>query len=145
MKIKHIHNDGGRAEAGFKGTARDCVCRAIAIATNTPYKGVYRELESLGLDDAKRRGKKGRKCHPRTGVGRRIYEPYLLSRGWSWTPTMGIGTGCRVHLRKDELPSGTIIVRLSRHLATVIDGELHDTYDSSRDGSRCVYGYFSKQ
>lgn len=33
---------------------------------------------------------------------------------------------------------------LSRHYAAVIDGELHDTYDSTRDGDCCVYGYFIK-
>jgi len=29
----------------------------------------------------------------------------------------------------------------------VIDGVLHDTHDCSRDGTRCVYGYwlYSKQ
>jgi hypothetical protein len=30
----------------------------------------------------------------------------------------------------------------SRHLVAVIDGVIHDTHDCSRDGTRCVYGYF---
>ena len=34
-------DDGGRAKAGYKGLAGDCVCRAIAIATGTPYGDVY--------------------------------------------------------------------------------------------------------
>jgi len=33
---------------------------------------------------------------------------------------------------------------LSRHLTTVIDGVIYDTYDPSREGTRCVYGYYSK-
>src|SRR5262245_46562233 len=28
-----VYDDGGRAAAGFKGKAGDCVCRAIALAT----------------------------------------------------------------------------------------------------------------
>jgi hypothetical protein len=40
-------NDGGRAAAGFKGKAVDCVCRAIAIATGKPYAEVYSELSAL--------------------------------------------------------------------------------------------------
>ena len=32
--------------------------------------------------------------------------------------------------------------RLSGHLAAVIDGVVHDIHDCSRDGTRCVYGYF---
>jgi hypothetical protein len=58
---------------------------------------------------------------------------------------MGIGTGCKVHLRNGELPNGRIIVKLSRHVAAVIDGVLHDlTEEVSRDGTRCVYGYWIK-
>jgi hypothetical protein len=57
---------------------------------------------------------------------------------------MQIGSGCKVHLRKDELPSGRLIVKLSKHLTTVIDGVIHDTFDPSRGGNRCVYGYFIK-
>ena len=37
-------NDGGRAAAGFKGQAGDCVVRSIAIATGMPYQKVYDDL-----------------------------------------------------------------------------------------------------
>jgi len=70
------------------------------------------------------------------------YRDVYDSLAARWFPTMGIGTGCRVHLRADELPEGRIIARLSRHLCAVIDGVPHDTHDPSRDGTRCVYGYF---
>jgi hypothetical protein len=55
---------------------------------------------------------------------------------------MLIGQGCKVHLRSDELPSGRLIVRVSGHITSMIDGVLHDTYDCSRNGTRCVYGYY---
>ena len=43
------HDDGGRAAAGFKGSkASDCVCRAIAIATEQPYRTVFDDLSALG-------------------------------------------------------------------------------------------------
>jgi len=58
---------------------------------------------------------------------------------------MGIGTGCKVHLKASELPSGAIIVSVSKHLTTVIDGVIHDTFDPSRGETRCVYGYFEKK
>ena len=64
--------------------------------------------------------------------------------GFVWTPTMTIGSGCKVHVRPDELPSGRLILALSGHYAAFIDGEVHDTHDSSRDGSRCFYGYWSR-
>jgi hypothetical protein len=31
---------------------------------------------------------------------------------------------------------------VSRHAVAVIDGVIHDTYDCSRGGKRCVYGYW---
>jgi hypothetical protein len=41
-------NDGGRSEVGFPGETGDCVCRAIATATDKPYLEVYEELTALG-------------------------------------------------------------------------------------------------
>jgi hypothetical protein len=80
---------------------------------------------------------------PRNGAWKQVYRPYLESLGWTWTPTMRIGAGCQVHLDATELPPGRLIVSVSRHLVAVIDGVVHDTHDPSRDGTRCVYGYFS--
>lgn len=134
--IGFVFNDGGRAEAGFQGTTDDCVVRSIAIATGRPYREVYDALFAL----AKAKGEK--KPSPRHGVSRKVYEAYLRSIGWEWVPTMRVGQGCTVHLRADELPSGRIIARLSRHLCAVIDGVIYDTFDPSRRGTRCVYGYF---
>jgi hypothetical protein len=68
----------------------------------------------------------------------------MAELGFTFYATMGIGTGCTTHLDADELPPGRIIVALSKHYAAVIDGVLHDTYDCTRDGTRCVYGYWSK-
>jgi hypothetical protein len=35
------------------------------------------------------------------------------------------------------------VVALSKHYAAVVDGVVHDLYDPSRDGTRCVYGYWT--
>jgi hypothetical protein len=130
-------NDGGRESAGYKGQAGDCVTRAIAIATGKSYKEIYDDLAKMNKD---LRGKKS----ARNGINKKIYDWYLKSLGWEWKPTMLIGQGCKVHLRADELPEGKLIVRLSKHLVTVVDGVIHDTYDCSRRGKRCVYGYYYK-
>ncbi len=139
--MRYEYCDGGRAAAGFHGKAGDCVTRAIAIATGRPYQEVYDALNEISRkhERQKRRGK----SNARTGVFKTSQHRYMAAIGWKWTPTMGIGTGCKVHLRPDELPSGRIVVSLSRHAAAVIDGVLHDIYDCSRNGTRCVYGYWS--
>lgn len=136
-------DDGGRKAAGFKGNAPgDCVTRAIAIATGLPYLTVYDALNRLA--EAERpRGRK-RRSSSRTGVHSKTARRYLEELGWTFTPTMGIGTGCRVHLTPGELPAGRLVVSLSRHWCAVVDGTTRDLYDPSRDGTRCVYGYFTK-
>jgi hypothetical protein len=152
---KFVMDDGGRAATGYKGQTGDCVCRSIAIATGKPYGEVCEALWS-GIRDhgtsrrdyvAKRINRGGGRngTTPRNGVCRKVYERYLASLGWKFTPTMQIGSGCKVHLCKGELPGGRLIVKVSRHVTAVIDGVIHDTHDCSRDGTRCVYGYFSQE
>jgi hypothetical protein len=142
-RITFVLNDGGRAEAGYKGMAGDCVTRAIAIATGLPYQQVYDDLKAMAAEEriTKRRQKRS---SVRNGVHKETSRRYLESLGWVFTPTMSIGSGCRVHLKASELPSGRLIVKVTRHLTAVINGVIHDTHDPSREGTRCVYGYFTK-
>ena len=135
-----VYSDGGRAAAGYKGRAGDCVVRALAVATQKPYREVYDAINALAVEERARRGRT--RSSARSGVGRTTYEGYLRTLGWEWVPTMQVGSGCRVHLRTEELPKGRLVVRLSRHLTAVIDGVIHDIYNPDRRGTRCVYGYF---
>lgn len=152
-------NDGGRAAAGYKGHAGDCVTRAIAIASGKPYQEVY---DRLAAGNAAQRKGKERKSKSRTGrktalhgifTKRQWFKAYMAELGFKWVPTMTIGSGCAVHLAEGELPMGKIIARVTRHYTAVIDGVIHDTYDPQRttietvDGierryERCVYGYW---
>ena len=142
------YNDGGRAEAGYKGTTGDCVTRAVAIAAALPYKKVYDQLAEGNATQrtTKNSSKSSGKKTARNGIDtrRKWFKDYMKSLGFKWTPTMGIGTGCKVHLTANELPKGTLICSVSRHITTVVDGVINDTYDCSRDGTRCVYGYWTK-
>lgn len=139
--MKFVRNDGGRAEAGFKGSAGDCVARAVAIASGRPYAEVYAALAN-GMG-SQRKATKGRSARNGVSTKRKWFKDYMASLGFKWTPTMLIGQGCKVHLRADELPSGRLVVAVSRHYCAVIDGVLHDTFMDLRDGKRCVYGYWS--
>jgi hypothetical protein len=160
------YHDGGRKAAGYTGATGDCVCRAIAIATGRSYAHVYASLNELEAMTTRRRLTKG---SARTGVNKDVIRKYLTAAGWVFTPTMGIGTGCKVHLAPGELPvgGGPMIVSVSRHLTCVINGVIYDTHDPQRDplpifggervrdkdgqwrnpivaiqGGRCVYGYW---
>lgn len=63
--------------------------------------------------------------------------------GGVWVPRMQIGSGCKCHLRANEIPmTGRIVCNVSKHVCAVVDGVLNDTHDCSRRGERCVYGYW---
>lgn len=153
--MEWIYNDGGRSAAGYKGDTGDCVCRAFAIATERPYKEVYDLINEYAKSERTGSRKRG-KSNARTGVYRNTEKKLAAHYGFKWIPTMKIGEGCKVHLTAEELPKGTIIVAVARHLVCVKDGVIYDTYNSSikqhydTDGNlitndrRCVYGYFVK-
>lgn len=143
-------DDGGRRLAGFNNTktAGDCVARAICITTQLPYLKVYNRLAAGNATQREskhsRRGGTSGVFSASDGIwtSRKWFKDYMAELGFVWTPTMLVGQGCKVHLRDGELPNGRLVVKVSKHFTAVIDGVLHDAYDCSRDGERCVYGYY---
>jgi len=130
--MQWIKTDGGRSKY-FKGEADDCVVRSIALATGRNYREIYDVLKA----------KMGKGKSPRNGVHKKTYHDFILSLGFEWVPYMGVGTGCTIHLKKEELPDGTMICRLSKHLCCVRE---HTIFDSHHPGSnRCVYGVYLKR
>jgi len=120
------------------------VTRAISIVTGVPYQTVYDEINKIAANERVRKSRT-KKSSARTGVFKETSVAYLTSLGWVWTPTMTIGSGCKVHLKAAELPPGKIICKVTRHMVAVIDGVINDTHDCSREGTRCVYGYWSEK
>ena len=59
------YNDGGRAESAYKGSARDCVTRAIAIVTGKTYTEVMpsfmKKLKNFAATKRSAAAKKSRK------------------------------------------------------------------------------------
>lgn len=131
-KMPFVYDDGGRAESGRKGSAGDCVCRSIAIASGKPYGEVYAALAS---GSATERGSRatGRSARNGIHVTRQWFKRYMASMGFRWFPCMGIGTGCRVHLAAGELPDGNLVVQVSRHSTAIINGVIRDTHDPQRE------------
>lgn len=124
-------NTGGRENYFDAIKVGDCVTRAVAIATQQDYKEVYDAIhEIVGYS-------------PRNGVRRKDVKKVMAAFGGKWHSCMAIGSGCKVHLADNEVPmKGHIICQLSHHVCAVIDGVINDTFDCSRNGTRCVYGYW---
>lgn len=130
-KLDFKYSDGGRSTYFKAAGVGDCVVRAFAIASGRDYKEVYNEFKKIC------------KQSPRNGVYSNEVRRYAQMNGYEWIATMKIGSGCKVHLAKNELPMDkSIVCSLSGHETAVINGVIHDTYDPSREGKRCVYGYY---
>ena len=139
-----IYSTGGREKYFKSNVVGDCVCRAIANVTGMDYKQVYDLINSYAKKEHLSKRKK-KKSNARNGVTTDTIWRILTDLGWKWIPTMLIGSGCQVHLNEKELPDGTLIVSVSKHLTCVKNRKLYDTYDCYRGGTRCVYGYYIKE
>lgn len=130
--MKFVYDDGGRRMYFRAANVNDCVVRSVSIATKRDYKSVYDETRRLlGYS-------------PRNGVYHKDVKRVMEHFGGKWVACMKVGKGCTVHLANNEVPmKGRIVCNLSKHVVAVVDGVMHDTYDSSRNGTRCVYGYWN--
>lgn len=143
--MKFVYDDGGRSKYFKAEKVGDCVVRSICNASGLDYLEVYKGINEIAKTE--RIGKRKRSVSSaRDGVFKGTYRKYIERvLGWTWYPCMTIGSGCTTHLNENELPDGTLIVCVSKHNTCVKDGVLYDTYDCSRGGKRCVYGYFRKE
>ncbi len=112
---RFIYNDGGRSNYFTAKKVGDCATRATAIASQKDYKEVYNLYKKIG-------GKT-----PRDGVSKTAIRKVMEQLGAKWVPCMAIGSGCKTHLRAEELPKGRIVCSCSGHLVAVIDGVINDT------------------
>ena len=74
--MRYVKTDGGRADAGYKGTTGDCGVRALAIASSKPYKEVYKLAFDVEGES------------PRNGLSRKAMRKILEMWGWKWTAKM---------------------------------------------------------
>ena len=138
------YDDGGRAQAGYRGSAGDCICRAIAIACERPYAEIYETLNALCRPHWK--SPRSQTPSARFGMPREIYEPLLLDFGWRYH------TLARRELFTDKhVPlHGRSIVPLPNqsfpvHICAVVHGVIRDTYDCSFKGTRWINGYYRRE
>lgn len=108
----------------------DCVVRALAIAEGKNWLDVYDALCQIG-----------RRIYDMPN-GKRTYETYLQEHGYTKQRMPKHANGRRYTLKQlaDER-GGTIVVSVARHLATIRDSELLDTWDCSH---KCVGNYFTR-
>ena len=119
--LGYTYNDGGRDAAGFKGEARDCVARAIAIFTGRDYREVYRHVAAF----ERRYGKRGVRS-ARNGVCSKARERAMAHFGLT---KIKLPPGpCPTYAQAHEA-YGDCIVSTNGHIAALVNGALQDTFD----------------
>ena len=118
--IGFVYDDGGRADAGYRGKTGDCVIRATAIATGLEYEKLYKKFARL---NKKRYGI----ATGRQGVAKKDYEPVLESLGFVKRSRQK-GSKWETFTQAYQYYGDCIIV-FPHHMAAIVDGNLRDTED----------------
>lgn len=134
--------DGGRAAAGFKGSAGDCGVRAAAIVTGRDYQEVYEEIfERQRTFKAKSRRKavKERTASPREGVWKEVMHEFMQAADAEWIPLSTIGGEVvRVEDVAARWPKGRLVMRLGKHFSAMVDPVNMDSW--AQHPQKRVYG-----
>lgn len=152
------YNDGGRSKYFKSKYVGDCFTRAVAIAMDYDYKEMYNLINSYCREERPSKYRKDQSS-ARNGVYSGMAKKIMKSLGWEYYSYRD-GYGM-IHLNEDELPMGTIVCKLARHVTCVKDHVIYDIYNPSDKSidfmcdnphkkhvnhkDRCVYGYWYKK
>ena len=131
--IGYTFDDGGRADAGYKGSTGDCVTRAIAIITGQPYKSVYKTMAAAMKENGysasgnayatnKRKAPRKRGQKNAKAVQAMVMQGYGLVK-------VKLPKGPRPTYTEASAVYGNCIVSTTRHLCAIVDGKVRDTFD----------------
>lgn len=100
----------------------DCVKRALTIATGRDYREISIELNRLN------------RLLEGTGYNdNRVWKQWVKQQGWKKLSFPAVAGQPRLY-GKDFVkmfPEGTYLLRVAKHLVTVVDGVYQDTWDST--------------
>ena len=126
--IGYKFNDGGRAAAGRKGSARDCVARALAILTQRDYTECYKALATANKVYYGSRS-------ARNGIHAKVFDKVFAEFGLR---KVKLGR-CKPTYSQAHAEHGDCIVTTAKHMCAIVDGDLQDTFDGRAYDGTC-YG-----
>ena len=114
-----VLDDGGRKAAGYKGNARDCVARALAIMTGEDYRAIYKELAAAQKEVTGKRS-------ARNGISKKAYPKVFGKHGLR---KVRLGRGVRPTYAQAHAEYGDCIVSTTKHVCALVNGKLRDAFD----------------
>lgn len=136
--------DGGKIAEGFNNETNDCAVRALAIATQTPYAEVHKNLKAKG-----RRDRRGTKLAWITEAVKQ-----LAPGSEEIVPSSISSCGSRFRISYPNLSDtlrkyreGRYVIVVTGHAIAVIDGIVHDSgqIKGGRSRVRRIYRVAAKQ
>ena len=131
--LGYAHDDGGRADAGFKGSAGDCVVRAVAIAGALTYREVYDAMSATMKVNGYTATGNAYSIKPNGGKRQRgqmnakaVQMSVVIQMGFRKIP---FEKGPRPTFTEAHREYGNCVVNTSRHTCALVDGALRDTFD----------------
>ena len=125
--MKYKYNEGGRGEH-YKGLVGDCVTRAITIATELPYDVVYNALFDIAKNykgNSKLAKRIRQRPSPRNGCYNEVSGEFLKALNIKEVRS-------KLKINNPMFYEGRYIVYVRRHYIAIIDGVVHDTWDSRK-------------
>lgn len=127
------YSDAGRSTSKRPRSKNDCTVRALATVLDISFDESYEFLLTRGR--GAHRGAPNdwlSKKKPNEVLGRTLtWHSFPAVKG---EPRMSIGRFVNTY------PDGRWIIRISKHVAAVVDGCLYDDATDENDHARCVYG-----
>ena len=118
--------DGGKINPKSQG---DCVVRSISIAMRRPYREIFTDLMTRGLELG---------LYPNDDAN---WQGYLESHGWVKNKPPRDSKGKLIKLANWDFKGRAVVIN-SRHLTAVDDGYVCDTWDCRY---RPVNSYWTNQ
>jgi hypothetical protein len=116
-----VFDDAGRP-ARYKDATGDCAVRAVAVALEISYHEAHPKLSKANRAWFSREKVSNGTKHWAT-------EDVLRAAGWE-----EVWLGHPVRLRVEELEiTGRVVVFVPEHMVALIDGTVHDVWDSRRE------------
>lgn len=143
--MRFVYNDGGRSNYFKVGNVGDCCCRAICNTTGLDYKRIYDLINKISVLESTKHHRRGQTSSARDGVFKETAIKIIEALGGEKVKVQEFGSSIKCHLCDEDLNQynkGSYLLILSKHYSSLINGDLVDTYDCSRDGDRQVYSMY---
>lgn len=131
-----IYTDGGRKDEGIGWENSDCTVRAIATATGVPYSKAHAFMAKAGRKRGKGANFSGAIYRAMRNEGHVFGCKFEEISYQDFKRSRGLKTAL---MRNPALRTGTWVLQQPRHVVTLKDGKLLDSFDSSRKEIRGAY------